>query len=141
MNLFDSHSRDKNGNLLSSATAVLLKFDTSHSLHNEIKSLYYNTYALTLHFQVQFIKVHGSSNNKNGSNKYLIKVNNRNTFFTEHLWTTASVMNNEVEKNWSCFYKTTLKGVYCGRKALEWIVFSILLSREEFIVISNAKFA
>ena len=99
MNLFDSHSRDKNGNLLSSATAVLLKFDTSHSLHNEIKSLSYNTYALTLHFQVQFIKVHGSPNNKNGSNKYLMKVNNRNTFFTEHLWTTASVMNNEVEKN------------------------------------------
>ena len=30
--LFDSHIKDKNGNLSSSGTAVLLKFDTLYSL-------------------------------------------------------------------------------------------------------------
>ena len=30
IHLFDSHSKDENGNLSSSSTAVLLKFDTFH---------------------------------------------------------------------------------------------------------------
>ena len=40
--LFDSHSKDENGNLPSCGTAVLLKFDTLHSLGNHIKSVYAN---------------------------------------------------------------------------------------------------
>ena len=46
-----------------------------------MKRLYYNTYPLTLYFQVQFVKVHGSPNNKNDIKSvkiYLLKVNNRN---------------------------------------------------------------
>ena len=35
--LFDFHSKDENGNLSSSGTAVLLKFDTFHSLENYIR--------------------------------------------------------------------------------------------------------
>ena len=34
--LFDSHSKDENGNLSSFVTAVLLKFDTLYSLENYI---------------------------------------------------------------------------------------------------------
>ena len=63
--LFDSHSQDKNGNLSSSSTAVLLKFDSLYSLENYIRSVYYNAYPRTLYFQVQFIKVHYTVNAKN----------------------------------------------------------------------------
>ena len=56
--LFDSDSKDENGNLSSSGTAVLLKFDLLYSLENYIRSVYYNAYPRTLYFQVQFIKVH-----------------------------------------------------------------------------------
>ena len=45
--LFDSHSKDQYGNISSSDTAFLLKFDTLFSLENYIKSVYYNTYPLT----------------------------------------------------------------------------------------------
>ena len=55
--LFDSHSKDENGNVSSSGTAVLFKFDTLLSLKNYIRSVYYNAYPLTLYFQMQFIKV------------------------------------------------------------------------------------
>ena len=55
--LFDSHSKDVNGNVSSSGSAVLLKFDTLHSLENDIRSVYFNAYPLTLCFQMQFIKV------------------------------------------------------------------------------------
>ena len=63
--LFGSRSKDKNGNLLSSFTALLLKFGISYSLENNIKSVYYNAYPLSLYFQVQFIIVHGTVNAKN----------------------------------------------------------------------------
>ena len=53
--IFDSHSKDENGNLSSSGTAVLLKYNTLYSLENYIRSIYYNTFLLTLYFQVQFI--------------------------------------------------------------------------------------
>ena len=46
-------------------TAVFLKFDTLHLLENYLKSVYYNTYPLTLYFQVQFIKAHCSLNANN----------------------------------------------------------------------------
>ena len=63
--LFDSHSKDENGNLSSSDTAVLLKFDSLCSLENYIQSVYYNAYSRTLYFHVQFIKVHCTFNAKN----------------------------------------------------------------------------
>ena len=62
--LFDSHSKNKNGNLLSSGTAVLLQFDTLYSLENYIQSVYYNAYPLSLCIQVQFIKVQCTINAK-----------------------------------------------------------------------------
>ena len=48
--LFDCHSKDENGNLSSSGTAVLLKFDLLYSLENYIRSVYYNAYPRTLYF-------------------------------------------------------------------------------------------
>ena len=42
--LFDSHSKDVNG-------------DTLHSLENYMRSVYYNAYPMTIYFQQQFIKV------------------------------------------------------------------------------------
>ena len=56
--LFDFHSKDENGNLSSSGTAVLLKCDALYLLKNYVRSVYYNTFLLTLYFQVQFIKFH-----------------------------------------------------------------------------------
>ena len=40
--LLDSHSKAENGNLLSSSTAVLLKFVTLHLPEHYEKSVYYN---------------------------------------------------------------------------------------------------
>ena len=37
--LFDLHSKDENGNLSSSGTTVLLKFDALYSLENYIRSV------------------------------------------------------------------------------------------------------
>ena len=62
--LFDSHSKDEYGNLSSSDTAVLLKFDSLNPLESYIRLVYYNTFPLTLYFQVQFIKFHCSVNTK-----------------------------------------------------------------------------
>ena len=56
--LFDSHSKDENGNLSSQSIAILLKFDTQRSLQNQTKSVYYNTYSLLLYIQQQFIEIH-----------------------------------------------------------------------------------
>ena len=71
--LFDSHSKDQYGNISSSGTAVLQKFDTLFSLENYIKSVYYNTYPLTLYFQVQFMKLHCTENAKNAIESLLKK--------------------------------------------------------------------
>ena len=46
--LFDSHSKDENGNIFGSSTAGLLKFDTLHSLENYIRSFYYNAHPLLI---------------------------------------------------------------------------------------------
>ena len=46
--MFDSHSKDENGNLSSSGAGVLLKFDTFHSLENYTRRVYYNAYPVTL---------------------------------------------------------------------------------------------
>ena len=72
--LFDSHSKDQYGNISSSGTAVLLKFDTLfYSLENYTKSVHYNAYPLTLYFQVQFMKVHCTENAKNAIKSLLKK--------------------------------------------------------------------
>ena len=49
--LFYLHSNDENGNLSSFGRAVLLKFDTLHSLEIYINSVYYDTYLPTLYFK------------------------------------------------------------------------------------------
>ena len=41
---------------------LFLKFDTLHILGNYVRSVYYNTFPLTLCFQVQFIKLQCTSN-------------------------------------------------------------------------------
>ena len=46
--LFDSHSKDDNGNLSSSGTVVLSKLVTLCSLGNCIRSVYYSAYQMTL---------------------------------------------------------------------------------------------
>lgn len=64
--LFDSDNKDEKDNLSSFGAVVLLKFDTLHSLEAFIESVYYNTYSMTLHYQVQFIiKVHCRPSVKN----------------------------------------------------------------------------
>ena len=65
IHLFDSHHKDEHGNLSSSDIAVLLRFDTLHSLQSYIKSVCYSCYPLTLYFQVQFIKVNCTASTKN----------------------------------------------------------------------------
>ena len=50
--LVDSRSKNENGNLSSSGTVVLLKFDKLYSLENYVRSVYYRTFPLTLYFQV-----------------------------------------------------------------------------------------
>ena len=62
--LFDFLTKDEYGNLSSSGTAVLLKFDSLNLLENFIRLVYYNTFPQNLFFQVQFIKVHCSVNTK-----------------------------------------------------------------------------
>ena len=73
--LLDSHSKDEYGNLSSSGTTVLLKFESLNSLENYIRSVYYNTFPQVLYFQVQLIKVHCSSNTKTGI-KFALKRSN-----------------------------------------------------------------
>ena len=61
---FDSHSKDKLGRISTTGTAVLLRFDSLHSLENYIKSVYYSNYSMTLDFQVQFLKLKCIENTK-----------------------------------------------------------------------------
>ena len=72
MYLFDSNSKYEIGNLQSSGTAVLIKHDTLYSLESYIRSVYYNTFCLTLYFKMQFIKIHCTANAKNAI-KYELK--------------------------------------------------------------------
>ena len=68
----DFHSKEDNGNLSFSCRAILLKFDTLCLLENYVKSVYYNSFPLTLYFQQQFIKVFYPANAKNAI-KYGLK--------------------------------------------------------------------
>ena len=56
------HGKNDNGKLSSSYTAVLLKFDTLHSLESYKGSVYYSAYPIILYFQLEFIKVHCTVN-------------------------------------------------------------------------------
>ena len=47
---FDSHSKDEIGRMSGAGTAVLLRFDSLHSLENYIKSVYYSNYSMALYF-------------------------------------------------------------------------------------------
>ena len=55
--LFDSHSKNKHGQISISGTAVLLKFETLSFLENYIRSVYYINCPMTMYFQVQFLKI------------------------------------------------------------------------------------
>ena len=50
--VFDSYSKDENGNMSAVDTAVLLKFKYLSSLENNIISVSYTNYAMTLYFQI-----------------------------------------------------------------------------------------
>ena len=73
--MFDSHSKDKYGNLSSFGKAVLLNSDSLNSPENYISSVYYNTFPQTLCFQVKFINAHCSGNTKTAI-KYALKTSN-----------------------------------------------------------------
>ena len=52
--LFDSRRKYVIGRMSVTGTAVLLKFDLWQSLKNDIKSVYYSNYPMTLYFQINF---------------------------------------------------------------------------------------
>ena len=56
--LFDSHSKNGEGNISQNDTAVLLKFDTFSNLEEYVKQIHYNgDNNETLYLQIQFINV------------------------------------------------------------------------------------
>ena len=62
--LFALQSKDENINLSSSGRAVLLQFDTLYALGNSIQAVYYNSYPLTLYFQMRFRKIQSTVNGR-----------------------------------------------------------------------------
>ena len=60
--LFDSHSKNSNGNICQNGTSVLLKFEALNKLQEYIKDIYYvGLKHETLYFQIQFINLLCSS--------------------------------------------------------------------------------
>ena len=55
--VFDSHRKDKNGNVSAADTADLLKLESLSSLQNYIVSVFYPNYAMTLWCQIQSIRL------------------------------------------------------------------------------------
>ena len=56
--LFDSHSKDYEGNISQNGSAILMKFETLDDLQYYIKLIYYNSqHHKTLYFQMQFISI------------------------------------------------------------------------------------
>ena len=56
--MFDSHSKDRDGNICQNGTAVSFKFASLNDLERYIKLIYFNEMQhKTLYFQVQFISV------------------------------------------------------------------------------------
>ena len=62
--LFALQSKDENINLSSSGRAVLLQFDTLYALGNSIQAVYYNSYPLTLYFQMRIRKIQSTVNGR-----------------------------------------------------------------------------
>ena len=61
--LFDSHSKDYEGNISQNESAILMKFETMDDLRDYIKLIYYNSqHHKTLYFQMQFISIRCSNN-------------------------------------------------------------------------------
>ena len=56
--LFDSHSKDHEGNISQNGSAVLMKFETLDDFQDYIKLIYYNSqHHKTLYFQMKFISI------------------------------------------------------------------------------------
>lgn len=54
--IYQSHSRGENGEVLTNCAAVLLKFKSLHQMERCIKHVYYQGNRETMYFQLQFIK-------------------------------------------------------------------------------------
>ena len=56
--LFDSHSKDYEGNISENGSAILMKFENLDDLQDYIKLIYYSSqHHKTLYFQMQFISI------------------------------------------------------------------------------------
>ena len=63
--LFDSHSKDDEGNISESGSAILMKFETLDDLEDYIKLIYYSSqHHKTLYLQMQFISIRCANNLK-----------------------------------------------------------------------------
>ena len=61
--LFDSHSKDYEGNISQNRSAILMKFKNLDDLQDYIKLVYYSSqHHKTLYFQMQFISIRCSKN-------------------------------------------------------------------------------
>ena len=61
--LFDSHSKDYEGNIPQNGNAILMKFENLDDLQDYIKLIYYSSqHHKTLYFQMQFISIRCSKN-------------------------------------------------------------------------------
>ena len=61
--LFDSHSKDYDGNISQNGSAILMKFETLDDLQDYIKLIYYSSqHHKTLYFQIQFISIRRANN-------------------------------------------------------------------------------
>ena len=61
--LFDSHSKDYEGNISQNGSAILMKYENLDNLQDYIKLIYYSSqHHKTLYFQMQFISIRCSNN-------------------------------------------------------------------------------
>ena len=61
--LFESHSKDYEGNTSQNGSAILMKFETLDDLQDYIKLIYYSSqHHKTLYFQMQFISIRRANN-------------------------------------------------------------------------------
>ena len=61
--LFDSHSRNEHGFLVSDGKSVLIRFARIYDIECYIKEIYVHAQMTTCYFQIQFVKVHISDAN------------------------------------------------------------------------------
>ena len=62
--LFDSHSRNEHGFLVSDGKSVLIRFARIYDIECYIKEIYLHAQMTTCYFQIQFVKVHISDANR-----------------------------------------------------------------------------